>query len=226
MFWIVYKTTNKINNKIYIGVHKQEDPNIFDGYLGRGLSTYNRHYYLHPCAPFHYAVIKYGFENFIRETLFVYNNEKDAYLKEAEIVNAAFVNRKDTYNCALGGGRSHPIKGIVYQFDLNGNLIKAFNCIKEASKETGISESAIATSARKKKARRNYLWSFESIINSSDYYIKKTNTYNIYNLSNDLIKENISHKECCEFLKTNSSNLIRAIKRGYKINNYRISLFI
>lgn len=225
MFWIVYKTTNKINRKIYIGVHKQENPNVFDGYLGRGLSTYNKHYYLYPCAPFHYAVIKYGFENFERETLFIYNNEKEAYLKEAEIVNAEFVNRKDTYNCALGGGRSHSIKGAIYQFDLNGNFIKAFSCIKEASLELHISESAIATSAREKKARRNYLWSFNSEIDVSEYYIKKINTYNIYDLSGNLIKENISNKDCCLFFNTDRGNLSRAIKHGYKINNYKVSFF-
>ena len=36
MYWIVYQTTNLINNKIYIGVHKTKNPHEFDGYLGNG----------------------------------------------------------------------------------------------------------------------------------------------------------------------------------------------
>ena len=31
--FIVYCTTNIVNNKIYIGVHKTENPDIFDGYI-------------------------------------------------------------------------------------------------------------------------------------------------------------------------------------------------
>lgn len=34
--YIVYQTTNKINNKIYIGVHGIENEK-FDGYLGCGV---------------------------------------------------------------------------------------------------------------------------------------------------------------------------------------------
>ena len=34
MKFIVYCTTNIVNKKIYIGVHKTENPDKFDGYVG------------------------------------------------------------------------------------------------------------------------------------------------------------------------------------------------
>lgn len=37
MIWIVYRTTCKINGKFYIGVHKTETDEIFDGYYGNGI---------------------------------------------------------------------------------------------------------------------------------------------------------------------------------------------
>ena len=153
----MYKTTCLVNNKIYVGVHKTKDASIDDGYIGNGISPRHKTNILHPKFPFHYAVQKYGIENFIRETLAEFDNEKDAYLMEASIVTAEFINRDDTYNFTLGGGRSHPIKGRIYQFDLDGNFINAYECIKDASNATGISVSAIATSAREKKARKSFL---------------------------------------------------------------------
>ena len=55
MYGIIYKTTNLINGKIYIGQHRC-DTDKFDGYLGSGKN-------------FKRAFIKYGRENFKRETL-------------------------------------------------------------------------------------------------------------------------------------------------------------
>lgn len=37
MKYIVYKTTNLINNKIYVGVHRT-NPDINDGYIGCGVT--------------------------------------------------------------------------------------------------------------------------------------------------------------------------------------------
>ena len=75
MKYIVYQTTSKINNKIYIGVHKTEDPDTFDGYLGNGVYIYRPSSYMHPKTHFQFAVKKYGIKNFIRTTLKVFDNE-------------------------------------------------------------------------------------------------------------------------------------------------------
>ena len=97
MNYIVYKTTNKINGKIYVGVHRT-NPDIFDGYIGCGVSKKDKK---KAKKGFPEAVRKYGYENFTRETLFVYPDTEEgmklAYEKEAEIVTIDFVKSKDTY---------------------------------------------------------------------------------------------------------------------------------
>lgn len=134
MKYIVYKTTCLINNKIYIGVHGTENPDIFDGYLGRGFFLNGTHYLKYPVAPFHYAIIKHGVNNFKRETLYVFEDQEEAYNKEAELVTESFINSNKTYNVALGGkGRPTPSQPI-YQFDFEGNLIKSYESTLEASK--------------------------------------------------------------------------------------------
>lgn len=97
--YTVYKTTNNINRKIYIGVHRTK--NINDGYIGSGKLLIS-------------AINKYGHENFSKEILFVYDNEKDMFEKEAELVNEEFIALDTNYNLDLGGrggiGRSEEIK--------------------------------------------------------------------------------------------------------------------
>lgn len=91
--YIVYKTTNQINGKYYIGVHAQDkDPYQEDGYIGSG-------------PVLQAAIKKYGKENFIRETLFVFDNYVDAYAKEAELVSPEFLqeNKGKVYNLKPGG---------------------------------------------------------------------------------------------------------------------------
>jgi NUMOD3 motif len=58
------------------------------------------------------AVKKYGKENFVRETLFVYDNSDEAFDKEKEIITPESLARKDTYNLKVGGhgGRAKGFK--------------------------------------------------------------------------------------------------------------------
>ena len=145
MKYIVYKTTCLINGKIYIGVHGTENPDVPDGYVGDGIATYFTYFIKHPKWPFQHAVAKYGIENFKREILYVYDSEKDAYLKEEELVNAEFIARKDTYNIALGGQYIKKISSPIYQFTLDGKLIKnMITLIKQKKKlESEIVQSDI-----------------------------------------------------------------------------------
>lgn len=88
MHYLIYKITNKINNKIYIGKHITK--NINDNYMGSGKLL-------------RYAFNKYGIENFSKEILFECNSLEELNEKEKEIVNQKFVERDDTYNLKVGG---------------------------------------------------------------------------------------------------------------------------
>lgn|SRR5574343_51289 len=87
-FHYLYKTTNLINGKIYIGVHSTN--NLNDGYLGSGSALTK-------------AFKKYGKENFKKEILEWFDWRCEAFNREAEIVNKEFVKRNDVYNSMIGG---------------------------------------------------------------------------------------------------------------------------
>lgn len=101
MIYTIYKTTNKINNKIYVGYHQIPEEFILsefseigsiydDGYLGSG-------------SIFKKAIIKYGPEAFSQELLGIFNTKEEAENYESSVVDVEFSLRKDTYNIAIGG---------------------------------------------------------------------------------------------------------------------------
>lgn len=145
--YIVYKTTNKINNKIYIGVHRT-NIDIDDGYIGCGLYNSINSIKQFKSYKFHKAVKKYGIKNFIRETLFEYDDteagKRAAYKKEAELVNREFLKRKDVYNMCLGGKvPSSMSEREIAQYDMDGNFLRTYHSITQASQLTGIPHSGI-----------------------------------------------------------------------------------
>jgi len=88
MYYIVYQTTNLINSKHYIGVHKTKE--LEDGYLGSGK-------YLSK------AIRKYGIENFERKVLKLCETPEEMFNMESVLVDADFIARADTYNVKEGG---------------------------------------------------------------------------------------------------------------------------
>lgn len=85
----IYKTTNNISGKFYIGMHSTD--NLDDGYLGSGTRL-------------RYSVRKYGKENHTREILEFCDSKEELQKRETEIVNEQLLKNKDCMNLTLGGG--------------------------------------------------------------------------------------------------------------------------
>ena len=160
MKYIVYQTINKINNKIYVGVHGTTNPDEFDGYIGNGVSIYRPATYMNPKTHFQSAVKKYGIKAFIRTTLKVFDNEEDAYKMEEEIVNEEFLKRPDVYNLAKGG-RLEVLNSIpkkkVYMYDLDGNFEMEFDGVNEAGRFLNPNASGAGHLPRAIKEGHQYL---------------------------------------------------------------------
>ena len=87
-YYGLYKITNLVNGKIYIGKHVTN--NIDDGYMGSG--TWLRR-----------AVKKYGISNFRKEWLGFYEDLDELNYMERVFVDQTWVDRADTYNLKVGG---------------------------------------------------------------------------------------------------------------------------
>ena len=109
--YYVYKTTNMVNNKIYVGVHKSDNIQS-DQYIGSG-------------DQLRLSIAKYGRQKFNRQILYQFQTKEEAYAMERLIVDKQFVKRKDTYNIRLGGqgGFGH-MQGSVCVKDKQGNVFR------------------------------------------------------------------------------------------------------
>jgi len=124
MIHFVYKTTNLINGKKYIGKHSTMD--IHDGYLGSGCYIKR-------------AIKKYNKENFKREIIKEFDTEKDALQFEEKLVTSEIINDNMYYNLSGGGngngyGKNHPMYGNYHTEETKRKLSKS-NKGKKLSKK-------------------------------------------------------------------------------------------
>jgi hypothetical protein len=83
--YLIYKITNLVNGKIYIGAHKTRDKN--DYYMGSG-------------ELIRLAIKKYGRKNFTKEILYELSSAEEMYEREKEVVQLG----DNFYNLINGGG--------------------------------------------------------------------------------------------------------------------------
>lgn len=87
-YYYIYKTTNVINDKYYIGMHSTD--NLNDNYIGSGKHL-------------KYAIEKYGINNFKTEIIEWLPNRTKLKDREREIVTEELINDKKCMNLKQGG---------------------------------------------------------------------------------------------------------------------------
>lgn len=87
-YFYVYKITNIVNSKIYIGIHATN--NLENNYMGSGVNLKK-------------AIKKYGRDKFIKEILGVFETYHEVLLEERRLVTTDFVKDTNTYNLEIGG---------------------------------------------------------------------------------------------------------------------------
>lgn len=214
---IVYKTTNLVNSKYYIGTHRCGK----QYYCKRGKCTY-----LGSGVALRAAIEKYGKENFTREKLYEFDDYKDALKKETEIVTKEMCLSSESYNIHVGGGYlpeftddrierlsvrmtgcNNPIYG--------GHSEEALNNMRKSQQERVANtdyKNPMLGATRNDLSERNRLpkkWMNNGLINKLATYDKIDQYLNEGFLFGKIISE--KEKEACE--ANGKRNLGRRLKR-------------
>jgi hypothetical protein len=128
MYYLVYKTVNKINGKFYIGAHRTNNMN--DSYLGSGVAL-------------NAAIKKYGIENFFREIIYVAKDESDMFEFEKQLI-AENIGEK-CYNLMPGG------RGGFDHINSKGMHIGDKNCMRNDEIKRRVTDSAKITKNKNKE---------------------------------------------------------------------------
>jgi len=95
MRYLIYKITNRLNGRYYIGRHRTN--NVDDSYMGSGIGIIN-------------AIKKYGAENFSKEIIAESWDETNLWELEKLIIDEKIVKDPLSYNVGYGG--KHYLHGL------------------------------------------------------------------------------------------------------------------
>ena len=225
---IIYKRTNKINGKVYIGQTIDERRrqlswnNINKRYSGPKIDRARRKYGV---ENFDYKVLKeiivFNDENFLKKEL---NRLEIYYIQEYKSFNDRF-----GYNLTLGGvGNGYVIKNKqsyininVVQLSLVGNLIKIWKDVYSIPKELGLKTFNILDCCNGGiKTYKKYIWMFleDYELFNKDLSLIKRSMYGVIQLSinGDFIKEWKSAREAGNNLNISSSGITRSCRNSNK----------
>lgn len=195
--YTVYKHTNVVNNKVYVGITNQKPTARWNNELG--YKTYYKNGGLISGSKYFYnAILKYGWGNFTHEILCESLNKREACEMEIKLIaEYKSNNREYGYNRNSGGssvehhtaksklkigeaskGRRNTWKHVaVNQYDKQGDFIQAWECMRDVTKKLGIHHRDISKCCRGEGRIRSvggYIWRYTTDLSP----IRSINTKN------------------------------------------------
>lgn len=208
--YCLYKHTNSINGKVYIGITKQKPNRRWHNGLGY---KHNKYFYR--------AIQKYGWGNFKHEILYENLSFEQANQKEMQlIVEYDSTNRNNGYNIHCGGdarkgqnmpkGYDSPKHKVVEQYDTDGKFIREYGGLRQVQRETGMNHKTIQhCCVGDCKSAYGYQWKYKD----SDKKISKI-TLGHSNKSNTVLCKKVKNVETSEIF-----NSIKDASEKYKAKN-------
>jgi hypothetical protein len=147
---IIYKVTNKVNGKHYVGVstkslEERKKDHIKNSKKGKTYAFQN-------------AIGTYGADAFNWEQIDTANSTDELAQKEKDYI-LKYDAKDNGYNSIGGGG----IKKTVYQYALNGDLINSYPSLTSAADAVNVTKSTIGkASTGVAKTCKGYVWSYYS----------------------------------------------------------------
>ena len=225
----LYKTTNLINNKVYIGIHCTD--NLNDKYIGNGVKINFTANNKKKLTAFKSALLKYGVKNFKLEILNFYDTYEECLEQEKLLVNEQWVLDRGNYNTTVGGVLHHVMYGSdnhmtksVGCYRLDGTFYKTYECYSDAAVELKLNVKNISSSVRKNFSTGGYVF----VHNEDNIYASKITPLNkerglgrrkkiqILNLQTEEIHYLLSTKLLQEFIGIPKGTYDYHIKRKHK----------
>lgn len=220
----IYRITNLVNGKMYVGQHDGSNKNYFAG--GKLIKK---------------AIKKYGKENFKREILVEglfskeeLNELEIKHIKEQCVYFHEYPERG--YNLTKGGAGQRELKHTkktkefltlnspkripIVQLDMDGNYINTFSSARFASSQTNIIRSSILRCCKEKGLENNksaggFRWCYESDYKSGNYVIKpiweNTKEVKQYTLSGEFITNYKSAGEAAKCVGVSRNSVLNVI---------------
>ena len=218
MSYLIYKHTNKINGKSYIGQTSQKATRRWRNGFG------------YKESPIFYAAIKkYGFENFSHEILEENIATKDL-ANQREIYWIAYYHTWiydpscNGYNSTCGGTANNTtaLQKRVFQLEIDNNIIAEFKSISEAAAQFGVSPDRITRCCAKQKGYQTaggYYWCFADEYEAfSIQQLRRRRVVRRDLNGNELVFNTVS--EAAASIGVNRSLISRACKKQTKYYNY------
>ena len=207
----IYKITNDLNDKVYIGQTIQTLQRRWLEHC-RDSKTKDTHFYR--------AIISYGREHFFIEAIEL--NVPDDQLNEREIYwIAKYDSYKNGYNCTIGGDAGNGYSQPVYQYDLNGNFLNEYGSASEAERQTGcLHQNILKVCKGILRYCGDFLWSFEKLDKIQIRPDRRYKQVHQFDKDHNYITTWSSVQEAARAMGVEGTHISRACRTKYRCHGY------